>query len=428
MLKIVPAFKGILALSCISAFCLEAVLAATCPAAAACTQSTPGLPGRDGRDGQPGPPGPSGLSICDCTKSTTGPQGPAGLNGTDGQPGEHGPQGPPGPQGPVGPTGPPGPEGETGPEGNQGLPGTPGANGLQGPAGPPGPPGNISDEVIQQVTRDILETVRRELNLICAGGSEADPADSCREVYECNPAAPSGYYWIRNATRGAIRAFCLMGTTNCGNVTGGWMRAAYINTTDEGNLCPPELITYTPNSRRICSSDVNSGGCTSVVFPTHDVPFTRVCGRALGYQYFGIDGFNGPSGSIEGEYVEGLSVTHGMPRNHIWSFAAGISKDGNFPCCNCPCAVVPGFSPPSFVGENYFCESGNTGGFENQWYLDDPLWDSQGCQTGSTCCDRGGPWFSTVLAEEASDDIEVRWCKGASGEGSGVEELEIYVY
>ena len=28
----------------------------------------------------------------------------------------------------------------------------------------------------------------------------------------------------------------------------------------------------------------------------------------------------------------------------------------------------------------------------------------------STCCDRGGPWFTTTLSEEVSDDIEVRMC------------------
>ena len=62
-----------------------------------------------------------------------------------------------------------------------------------------------------------------------------------------------------------------------------------------------------------------------------------------------------------------------------------------------------------------------------QWYLDDPLWDSQGCASGSTCCSRGGPWLTTTLSEEVSDDIEVRWCTSHDGEESGVEQLEIYI-
>ena len=143
-----------------------------------------------------------------------------------------------------------------------------------------------------------------------------------------------------------------------------------------------------------------------------------MCGRALGYQYGHPDAFNG--GSIDSHYVEGLSVTHGTPRNHIWTFAAGLSKGSS-----CPCASS--YPAPSFVGEKYFCESGNSGVVQSQWYLDDPLWDSQGCAATSTCCDRGGPWFTTTLSEEVSDDIEVRWCSSVSSEEGGVEQLEIYI-
>ena len=83
------------------------------------------------------------------------------------------------------------------------------------------------------------------------------------------------------------------------------------------------------------------------------------------------------------------------------------------------------------MGENVFCESGNSGTWESQWYLDDPLWDSQGCASGSTCCDRGGPWFTTTLSQVVSDDIEVRMCSyyaSLSTENIGVDELEIYIY
>ena len=86
---------------------------------------------------------------------------------------------------------------------------------------------------------------------------------------------------------------------------------------------------------------------------------------------------------------------------------------------------------PPFLGEKYFCESGNSGTAELQWYLTDPLWDSEGCASGSTCCDRGGPWFTTTLSGEVSNDIEERMClyypaiyKGIYG----VEKLVIFFY
>ena len=93
-----------------------------------------------------------------------------------------------------------------------------------------------------------------------------------------------------------------------------------------------ELITYTQNSIRFCSTSISGIGCTSVNFLTYGVPFTQVCGQALAH----TDAFRTVNSSIDSYYVEGLSVTHSIPRNHIWTFASGLSKqrkyDGNCPC------------------------------------------------------------------------------------------------
>ena len=130
------------------------------------------------------------------------------------------------------------------------------------------------------------------------------------------------------------------------------------------------------------------------------------------------------------ENLINTQAPYGSLRNHIWTFAAGVSKHHNDRgCCNCPCALYPGTAAPPFVGESYFCESGNTGRFERQWYFDDPLWDSLGCESESTCCDSDGPWFTTTLSQETSDDIEVRLCldEGKNNEDIGIEQLEILV-
>ena len=57
--------------------------------------------------------------------------------------------------------------------------------------------------------------------------------------------------------------------------------------------------------------------------------FSKVCGRAVGYQVGGTDafGYRAHSHSLDSYYVYGVSITHGMPRNHIWTFAAGLSED-----------------------------------------------------------------------------------------------------
>ena len=363
--------------------------------------------GQQGVKGAPGPVGPQG------------PRGEWGLRGKKGEKGMKGDEGVglrghPGLPGPIGLQGHPGPNGAHGPHGPPGLP---------GPRGRPGPPGvsvvNLTDAQYKQITEELLKDVLKRCEL----------PTSCKVLYQCNPALPSGYYNIVTP-QGVERVYCEMNTTNCGNITGGWMRAAYIDMTNPGNTCPKGLTYKVQSSTRMCRSSHTSAGCTSVTFPTHMTPYTKVCGRARGYQYASPDGFRkGGHNNIESYYVDGLSVTHGSPRNHIWTFAAGVSKDYNYPSSNCPCASpYPGAAAPPFVGEQYFCESGNTGPFErNQWYLDDPLWDSEGCASGSTCCNRGGPWFATTLSQEASADTEVRWCSSDNGEDTGVDQLEIYV-
>ena len=95
-------------------------------------------------------------------------------------------------------------------------------------------------------------------------------ATSCKELYQCNP---SGYYNI-TTPQGAKRVYCDMNTTNCSNITGGWMRAAYIDMTNENNTCPQGLNYTVVSSTRMhtCYHD-----CSSVTFPTHGVPYTVCC-------------------------------------------------------------------------------------------------------------------------------------------------------
>ena len=324
-----------------------------------------------------------------------------------------------------------------GKDGRPGHNGTDGEQGPPGPQGPTGPPGSLNYTERQQLKEEILATVREEIRILSYCNKLCEcVATSCKELYQCNPALPSGYYNI-TTPQGVERVYCEMNTDNCGNITGGWMRAGYIDMTNENNTCPHGLNYTVASSTRMCTrSHTDRVNCSSVTFPTHGVPYTKVCGRARGYQYYGPLAFHNfhyaGQTTLDSAYVSGLSVTYGSPRSHIWTFAAMRSKDHDYTCCNCPCASPnPGPAPPPFVGENVFCESGNSGPLEyRQWYLDDPLWDSQGCASGSTCCDRGGPWFTTTLSQEVRDDIEMRMCSYQSplSENFGVDELEIYIY
>ena len=64
--------------------------------------------------------------------------------------------------------------------------------------------------------------------------------------------------------------------------------------------------------------------------------------------------------------------------------------------CNCPCSKNGSWPHeiPSFVGNSYFCDSGNEYGkyaTDGRVYADDPLWDGKGCGFNSTCCEFNNP-------------------------------------
>ena len=61
--------------------------------------------------------------------------------------------------------------------------------------------------------------------------------------------------------------------------------------------------------------------------------------------------------------MDGVSITHGSPRRHIWTFACGLMSDevSNYQGrAQCPCNSngIPD-RKPDFIGDDYYCESGN---------------------------------------------------------------------
>ena len=100
----------------------------------------------------------------------------------------------------------------------------------------------------------------------------------------------------------------------------------------------------------------------------------------------------------------------------------------------CPCSVGSVVPVQSFVGDNYFCESGVTQvkSIQQQLYTSDPLWDGQGCGSlESPCCNVTGiPWFHRDYGNTTTTDyIELRMCgdEGTENEDAPVSYYEIYV-
>ena len=132
-------------------------------------------------------------------------------------------------------------------------------------------------------------------------------------------------------------------------------------------------------------------------------------------------------------YVDGLSITLGSPRKHIWTFAAGFSETGIVPTLPyCPCAASPGNAPFPFIGNDYYCETGNSAGNPiNIYYTSDPLWDGNGCvQSNTNCCANVDmPWFYRAFAMSQQDDIEARICTDQhfNDEAVAIDQLKLFI-
>ena len=225
------------------------------------------------------------------------------------------------------------------------------------------------------------------------------------------------------------------GVRHCGD--GYWQRVAFLNMSDPLQQCPSKWKEYNDITSGVRACGRFDIGCPGVFYSTGGRQYNKVCGRIIGYQVASPGAFHTiylavPPSNINDIYVDGVSVTYGSPRTHIWTLAAGVTE-GTHGLPDCPCSVAPGRSPPDYVGNNYYCESGNPnpmGGFiHGHLYGDDQLWDGEMCE--GQCCSNGKspPWFSVQLANHTTQDIEVRICgdQNTYDEDNPITLLEIFV-
>ena len=270
---------------------------------------------------------------------------------------------------------------------------------------------------------------------------------SCQEIKNKQPNSVSGVYLLATPSGDTNYVYCHMGEL-CGT-EGGWARLACLNMSDSTQNCPTGFRLYESNEVRACGRATSSvGSCQSVQFPSNNISYFQVCGRVVGYQYGSTDADypGGDHGSAYGSvitpqhndinsyYVDGVSITHGSPRQHIWTLMAGNSNSFLYNKINCPCSQgsLQNSTLQSFIGEDYFCESGNPN-FSTQaiLYTQDPLWDGKGCGSleGNCCSVPGLPWFNNILNSTTNDYIELRVCadQGTNDEDVPVSFYELYI-
>ena len=249
---------------------------------------------------------------------------------------------------------------------------------------------------------------------------------SCEEIKTNWPDSPSDYYTIADSNGHTRQVYCHMEEL-CGSDEG-WMRVAYLNMADPNEKCPEELRLYEENEVRACCRPSTSlGSCISTTYPSKDISYSQVCGKIIGYQFGSPDGTN--NNNIDTAYIDGISLTHGSPRRHIWSFIGAAQENVRYDFC--PCGTINKESPPSFVGDDYFCESGAPSPWQSKLYTDDPLWDGEKCGDLETqCCGLPGiPWFHKTLEYTTTDYIEMRVCcdQATNDEDMLFSFVELYI-
>ena len=203
---------------------------------------------------------------------------------------------------------------------------------------------------------------------------------------------------------------------------GNWVKIGSVNPLDS---CPSGFTSTNIGGAQVCWK--SSKGCTSFSFKPKQ-HYRAVCGAAAAYTYGSPDAFgyiHSSSETIDQAYVDGISITHGHPRQHLFTYAATVVWT------SCPCKG--GKSGPAFVGNNSYCGDqvlapGQR--WRRQWYPNTILWHAASNCAAPKCQNDFCPWFSVETAKGAtSNPVEVCSCQDQvyRDEAIGIAHLEIYV-
>ena len=310
----------------------------------------------------------------------------------------------------------PGPVPRDGRDGVQGVPGRTGDKGDQGDIGPAGPKGDQGSVTFTE------EDLNRVSDNVTAMINESIIAELLDTIQTLNQTLTNRLLYLESQVL----------VTVCNITSADWRRIAYFDTT-QGDPCPTGLrtVSNTTANQTACGRTNNGSGCTSLTFPSSG-NYSKVCGRVRGYQYRHMNAFNAYAAGydLNSFYVDGISITQGQPRKHLWTYAVGHSEQSPNAGSVCPCnGNFPGAEAyiPNFVGNHYYCESGFVERWLSRMAWEDPLWDGIGCIANNACCDRSGFFYRNVTS--STDDIEVRWCSNfpSTSEDSPADQLEIWV-
>ena len=228
--------------------------------------------------------------------------------------------------------------------------------------------------------------------------------DSCALRYKNNPNLKSGSYELTINDK-VQSVYCSMEEL-CG-VQGGWMRVGYFDRISQGKCLNDNFEIKKFETYDMCKAKGTEAYCASIKLETHSMTYTEICGTAKGYQAHFVVPFNSKA-DINFPYLSGVSITRAVTgpekRRHVFSMAAGeTEKDITGTTCPCTKKTTEN-TPPDFVGDDYYCESGSPNLPLVKLLIDDPLWDGKNFRHDEVKCKKSlMPWFKHIISPATSD-------------------------
>ena len=288
------------------------------------------------------------------------------------------------------------------------------------------------DELYSCPMISLEQTLKGFSNILSANSAYERTSTSCQELRDKCSECTSGYYKILAEDLTEKYVYCSF-EEKCGTA-GPWTRVAYLNMSDCSSACPNGSQQFVNGSTIACGiQEPSDPGCVSISAPTAH-SYSHICGQVAGYQKGSGNGFGDSfNSSIDKPYLDGISITRGSPKQHVWSYIIGVQEnylpdDLRYIC---PCNNASLMQVPSYVGSDYYCESGCPGMLDFfTIHFQDVLWDGQQCGLIETACcaPPNQPWFHKILDAPSNDDIEIRLCidQDTSNENTLVSLYEIY--
>ena len=291
----------------------------------------------------------------------------------------------------------------------------------------------LNNEIIKVImnSSDIsVTTIYTLQNRLANGIQTLHTFDSCEAVSNVSIQLPSGMYNIRAGNSSKIEYCFNIIAFSCHGIPGRWKRIAYLSNDTSPVVCPMgfELIND-PNVPALCKRSPTGVICSSITYSTQANSYSQVCGTIHGSYYGDPDGFDSHSKDttirttppaitpLNGNYVDGISLTHGnMNEHHIWTLSAIV----NFATNPADICSVCASNKPSYVGMDYSCDVLGTRACKSGC-SPRQIWGTGQCIGNNT--------FYKNLINSTSDDIEMRVCTDQAEDDEDIflSFVELYV-